>query len=57
MSALMVGNATSTERLMAFSDGVFAVITTIMVMDLKPPVGSRIPTSYEKGSACEFCCD
>lgn len=36
MSALMVGNATSMERLMAFSDGVFAVIITIMVMDLKP---------------------
>lgn len=28
---------TTPERLMAFSDGVFAVIITIMVLDLRPP--------------------
>jgi uncharacterized membrane protein len=28
---------TSPERVAAFSDGVFAVISTIMVLELKPP--------------------
>ncbi|WP_311733075.1 TMEM175 family protein [Granulicella mallensis] len=28
---------TSLERVAAFSDGVFAVISTIMVLELKPP--------------------
>jgi uncharacterized membrane protein len=34
---LMTDRTTSTERLVAFSDGVFSVIITIMVLDLKPP--------------------
>ena len=33
----MAGGATPTERLVAFTDAVFAVIITIMVLDLKPP--------------------
>jgi uncharacterized membrane protein len=32
---------TRTERLDAFSDGVFAVIIMIMVLDLKPPAQRR----------------
>jgi len=33
----MVNKKTTPERLATFSDGVFAVIITIMVLDLKPP--------------------
>jgi uncharacterized membrane protein len=33
---------TTSERLAAFSDGVFAVIITIMVLDLKPPAEARL---------------
>ena len=33
----MSHSTTTSERLAAFSDGVFAVIITIMVLDLKPP--------------------
>jgi uncharacterized membrane protein len=33
----MSSSKTTPERLTAFSDGVFAVIITIMVLDLKPP--------------------
>lgn len=35
--ASMPGRQATNERLAAFSDGVFAVIITIMVLDLKPP--------------------
>ena len=31
----------TTERLSAFSDGVFAVLITVLVLDLRPPV---VPT-------------
>jgi len=33
----MLDKKTTSERLATFSDGVFAVIITIMVLDLKPP--------------------
>lgn len=33
---------TTTERLAAFSDGVFAVLITIMVLDLRPPSSSAL---------------
>ena len=34
--------ATDTNRLEAFSDGVFAVIITIMVLELRPPLGTEL---------------
>ena len=34
--------ATETERVEAFSDGVFAVIITIMVLELRPPLGTDL---------------
>jgi uncharacterized membrane protein len=33
----MTDRGTPTERLVGFTDAVFAVIMTIMVLDLKPP--------------------
>jgi uncharacterized membrane protein len=39
---IMMDKRTSTERLTAFSDGVFSVIITIMVLDLKPPAQSNL---------------
>jgi uncharacterized membrane protein len=38
----MTGGGTPTERLTAFSDAVFAVIITIMVLDLKPPAQAKL---------------
>jgi uncharacterized membrane protein len=38
----MSNKKTTPERLAAFSDGVFAVIITIMVLDLKPPNGTTL---------------
>jgi hypothetical protein len=38
----MTGGRTPTERLTAFSDGVFSVIITIMVLDLKPPAQAKL---------------
>src|SRR5215813_14674457 len=38
----MAGGGSPTERLAAFSDAVFAVIITIMVLDLKPPAESNL---------------
>jgi uncharacterized membrane protein len=38
----MTDRRTSTERLVAFTDGVFAVIITIMVLDLRPPAQARL---------------
>ncbi|HEX9472150.1 MAG TPA: TMEM175 family protein [Bradyrhizobium sp.] len=38
----MTDGATPTERLTAFSDAVFAVIITIMVLDLKPPAQAKL---------------
>jgi hypothetical protein len=38
----MIGGGTPTERLTAFSDGVFSVIITIMVLDLKPPAQAKL---------------
>jgi uncharacterized membrane protein len=34
--------ATKTNRVEAFSDGVFAVIITIMVLELRPPLGTEL---------------
>jgi uncharacterized membrane protein len=38
----MSSKKTTTERLTTFSDGVFAVIITIMVLDLKPPAEATL---------------
>jgi uncharacterized membrane protein len=38
----MIGGETPTERLTAFSDGVFSAIITIMVLDLKPPAQAKL---------------
>ena len=38
----MTDRRISTERLVAFTDGVFAVIITIMVLDLRPPAQARL---------------
>lgn len=42
----MTERRTATERLGAFSDGVFAVIITIMVLDLKPPEQARLAALF-----------
>ncbi|HZZ00390.1 MAG TPA: TMEM175 family protein [Candidatus Baltobacteraceae bacterium] len=39
--------ATETSRLEAFSDGVFAVIITIMVLELRPPAGTELRSLLE----------
>src|SRR5215469_2402824 len=38
----MTDRTTPTERLTAFSDGVFSVIITIMELDLKPPAQAKL---------------
>src|SRR5215467_15781433 len=38
----MTDRTTPTERLTAYSDGVFSVIITIMVLDLKPPAQANL---------------
>jgi len=38
----MPNKKTTPERLAAFSDGVFSVIITIMVLDLKPPAEATL---------------
>jgi uncharacterized membrane protein len=40
----MLPNAMSKSRLEAFSDGVIAILITIMVLDLRSPTGSDLPT-------------
>ena len=39
---MMWSKKTTPERLTTFSDGVFAVIITIMVLDLKPPAEATL---------------
>jgi len=41
-TAAETGSSFSAERLEAFSDGVMAVIITIMALELKEPVGSGL---------------
>ena len=38
----MIHRGPPTERLIVFTDAVFAVIITIMVLDLKPPADSKL---------------
>ncbi len=38
----MTDRGSPTERLTAFTDAVFAVIITIMVLDLKPPAEAKL---------------
>lgn len=38
---------TETDRVEAFSDGVFAVIITIMVLELRPPLGTDLSSLRE----------
>src|SRR6516165_4572661 len=38
----MTDRRAPTDRLTAFSDGVFSVIITIMVLDLKPPAQAKL---------------
>jgi len=42
----MTDRTTPTERLTAFSDGVFSVIITIMVLDLKPPAQAKLSALF-----------
>jgi len=39
--------ATETSRVEAFSDGVFAVLITIMVLELRPPAGTELRSLLE----------
>jgi uncharacterized membrane protein len=39
--------STETSRVEAFSDGVFAVIITIMVLELRPPSGTNLQSLWE----------
>jgi uncharacterized membrane protein len=38
----MTAEAPTPDRLIMFSDGVFAVIITILVLEMKPPPGSSL---------------
>ena len=40
--------ATETSRVEAFSDGVFAVLITIMVLELRPPMGTELRSLVEE---------
>src|SRR5256712_10018581 len=47
------------ERLSAFSDGVFAVLITVLVLDLRPPEidrkSTRLNSSHDQISYAVFC--
>lgn len=44
----------STTRLEAFSDGVIAILITIMVLELRPPEGATIAALFEGHLAAKF---
>lgn len=46
----------SSERLIALTDSVFAVIITIMVLELKPPDGADLPASRSSRRPCSASC-
>ncbi len=43
-----------TERLKAFTDGVIAIIITIMVLELKPPHGDNWTALHASGRVDRF---
>jgi uncharacterized membrane protein len=45
----MTGGGSPTERLTEFSDAVFAVIITVMVLDLKPPAEANLSALLPQG--------
>ena len=44
----------STTRLEAFSDGVIAILITIMVLELRPPGGDTVHALFEGHLAAKF---
>jgi uncharacterized membrane protein len=47
----MSSKKTTPERLTSFSDALFAVIITIMVLDLKPPAEATLKPSFIRNSS------
>jgi uncharacterized membrane protein len=48
------GNATP-ERLTAFSDGVFAVLITVLILELRPPPLPTFGSSVAMAHMAELC--